>query len=531
MEFAGIYARSSLGRAKQGDTVEHQVEMIKEFAKRSNLNVIFDDRFIYEDDGDSAYKTTLLQRSSMKRMIEDIDKGLIKWVFFKGISRFARDSAESISTAKRLNNKGVRVISLEENYDSFRDDPTMFQIYSVMAEQESRKTSIRVSLGNKQKARNGLWSGTIPPLGYVKIKDLQDEELKKTLLSEGKHPHSLYPDGYAHIINKIFTMFVHEDMGRKKIVSYLNDMGYRTNRGKVFQEKHVVDILRNRVYVGDIVYGKTRYNYVEDEERKKKIQVTVHVDEEDWAIKENAHPPIIDRKLFEMAQNKLDVNKNKFNFGRRFNAARHPLTGLLKCNKCGSPMICQKRTNTKKDGTKLEYRYYVCSTYHRKGRHVCDQANINADSIEEKIYTKIQQALKNEVEKWKYEDVKVKEDENKKLEEELKQLELVLEKKVNASKTLLESRDIYDLETFIELNSQLQNEIKTIKQQREKIKEQLKNKSGSQGIDIRETYEKFKGLLPDDIDARRKAFHLILNEVAVEDSLIKKVSAKINLSL
>jgi DNA invertase Pin-like site-specific DNA recombinase len=149
MKFASIYARASTD--KQGDTIEHQVDMIKEFAKRTNLDVMFDDNFIYEDEGESGFKTTLLQRPAMRRLLSDIDKGIVNSVFFKGISRFARDSGESITTAKRLINKGVRVLSLEENYDSQKDDPTMFQIFAVMAENESRKTSIRVSLGNKKK--------------------------------------------------------------------------------------------------------------------------------------------------------------------------------------------------------------------------------------------------------------------------------------------------------------------------------------------------------------------------------------------
>src|SRR5690606_22096648 len=113
MKFGAIYARSSLGRDRQGETVDHQIAMIKEFVRRSDINVIFDDRFVYEDDGESGYKTTMLQRPAMRRLIHDIDKSLIDCVFFKGISRFARDSAETIATAKRLMNRGVRVISLE----------------------------------------------------------------------------------------------------------------------------------------------------------------------------------------------------------------------------------------------------------------------------------------------------------------------------------------------------------------------------------------------------------------------------------
>lgn len=523
MRFGAIYARSSLGKIKQGDTVEHQIEMIKEFAKRTNIEVIFDDRFIYEDDGESGFKTTLLQRRAMRRLLNDIDNGLIDTVFFKGVSRYSRDSGEAITTAKRLINKGVRVISLEENYDSLKDDPTMFQIFAVMAENESRKTSIRVSLGNKQKARNGLWSGTIPPLGYVKIKDLKNEELQKTLYANGSHRHALYPDDHAHIVQKIFNWFVKEGWGRKKITSELNNLGYKTNRGRQFQEKTVLDILRNEVYIGNIVYGKTRYNYVEDEEKNKKVQKVVHVDEKDWVRVENAHLPIVKKELFDKAQELLNEKSTKFNFRRRFNAAKHPLTGLLRCGKCDAPMICQKRTNTKKDGAKLEYRYYVCSTYHKFGRNVCDQANVPADKLEEFLYNYIKVEIEKALSEWNENEIKNKNDNKKDILIEIRQLEQILSKKMNASKTLLETRPHYDLETFIELNKELQEEIKTVREQKEKLEKMLQEDGDENKLDLMALKEQLSEKMSSDLSKRRKIFHAAIQVVEVIDKEVSNI--------
>lgn len=525
MKFAAIYARSSLGKERQGDTVEHQIAMIQEFAKRTNLDVVFDNNFIYEDDGESGFKTTLLQRPAMKKMLNDIDKGLIDTVFFKGISRFARDSGETITTAKRLNNKGVRVLSLEENYDSFRDEPTMFQIYAVMAEQESRKTSIRVSLGNKQKARNGLWSGTVTPLGYSKVKDLPNEELQKKLYEKGAHKQSLYPNEYAHIIQKVFNLYVKENMGRKKIVSWLNDHGYKTNRGKLFQEKHITDILANEVYIGNIVYGKTRYNYVEDEEKNKKIQQTVHLSENDWVRAENAHPAIIDKELFEMAQKKILENKQLHPHPKRFNAAKHPLTGLLKCGLCGGNMICQKRTNKKKDGTKLEYRYYVCSTYHKQGRNVCPQANVNADHLEDELLVFIKKKLQLFTTLNMSERVKEKDNKKQEIKKEIHQLDIMLKKKMNASKTLLESREFYDIETFIELNKEIQVEIKKLREQKGNLEEASQSLNNDNvKLELMDLYKDFQKNKPNDIDHKRRVFHKLLDSVVFEGETVKEIN-------
>ncbi|MED4163552.1 recombinase family protein [Halalkalibacterium halodurans] len=532
MKIGAIYARSSLGKDKQGDTVEHQVAMIKEFAKRTNIDVVFDDRFIYMDDGSSGFKTTLLQREPMKAMLDDIDKGLIDTVFFKGISRFARDSGESITTAKKLNYKGVRVISLEENYDSFRDEPTMFQIHAVLAEQESRKTSIRVSLGNKQKARNGDWPGTTPPIGLTKVKHLKDEELKKHLLASGRRPHSLHPDEYAPMVRKIFEMYLLDNLGRKRIVSKINDLGYRTRDGKFFKEKHVVDILSNEAYIGNIVYGKTRYDYVEDEGKNKKIQRTVKIDEVDWVRTENAHPAIIEKEVFEAVQKKIQENKKTFAHPKKFNAAKHPLTGLLKCGKCGGNMICQKRTNKKKDGTRIEYRYYVCSTYHQQGRNACPQANINADHLEEDISNFIEKKLSV------FEDIDVskrvqeKDDQKQRIMQEIRQVDLTLNKKLSASKSLLESKDLYDIETFIELNKTLQDEIKDLRQKKDSLdKEKDSLGANDSRMDLKELYEEFKQKKQDDIPYRRKVFHKLLESVVFEDNQVSEINFKQRLEL
>lgn len=522
MKFAAIYARASTD--KQGDTIEHQIDMIQEFSKRSNINALFDKRFIYEDEGESGFKTTLLQRPAMRRLLNDIENGLIDTVFFKGISRFARDSGESITTAKRLVNKGIRVLSIEENYDSLRDDPTMFQIFAVMAENESRKTSIRVSLGNKQKARNGLWAGTTPPLGYTKVKDLPNEELQKTLYAKGAHKHSLYPNEYAHIIQKVFSMYVKENIGRKRIVSWLNENGYKTARGKLFQEKHIIDILSNEAYIGNIVYGKTRYNYVENEEKKKKVQQVVYLDEKDWVRAENAHPAIIEKELFEMAQKKIEENKQTFAHPSQFNAAKHPLTGLLKCGKCGGNMICQKRTNKKKDGTKLEYRYYVCSTYHKQGRHICSQANVNAEHLEDDILEFVEAKLAQFADLNVTEKVKEKDNKQKEIQIDIQQIDNLIKKKMSAAKNLLETREHYDPETFIELNSQFQEEIKKLREQKSKLEEAIKSLAkGDTRLDIAELYKDFKKRKTYDLEYKRKVFHKLLESVVFEGDEVKEI--------
>jgi hypothetical protein len=326
-------------------------------------------------------------------------------------------------------------------------------------------------------------------------------------------------------------MFVNEGLGRKKIVNWLNENNFKTNKGKSFQEKNVLDILKNEVYIGNIVYGKTRYEYIEDDESKKKIQKVVYLPETEWVRVENAHPPIVTKEIFYKAQDILEKKANKFNKSKRFNAAKHPLTGLLKCGKCGAPMICQKRANKRKDGTKLEYRYYVCSTYHKKGRMLCEQKNVRADYLEEAILKIIQDNLKNAISTSDIEKkVKAKNDIKDKIELELKNVDMNIQKKINTSKALLETRELYDTETFIQLNKEIQDEIKKLREQKEALEKELKNVNQQKiFIDVEKFANEFLTTQNHSLKDLRNLFHKLIKEITFQDNEIKEIKMNYNL--
>ena len=523
-----IYARASTG--KQGETVENQVAMIKEYVKRTDMNVEFPDRFIFIDEAKSGFKTTLLQRPEMNDLLKAVNSGIVKIVFFKGISRFARDSSESIYTAQHFNDLGVRVVSLEENYDSQVNDPLMFQLHAVMAENESRKTSIRVSLANKQKARDGIYPNSTLPIGYQRVKNIKDEEEKQKALQSGLKPMSLYPDENAEIVRQIFNMYVNENLGRKRITNWLNQNGYKTARGNDFQEKSIIGILLNPAYAGDVVYGITQYKYIPTPDRSKKIQKTVKVDREDWAMCANAHPPIIDRELFEKAQLKFNENEFKLKNSGAFNSARHPLTGIMFCAKCGKPMMCQKRTNTRADGTKLHYRYYVCSTYHKKGRHICDQANVKADDVEETIYEEIKleaekiKAKIDEVVKNKLEGNNSKE---KEIEASIANIEMKMNECKEGLKNLYKNIKKFSTDMFDEMNESFTQELEDLRTQKESLEESLSSINNHKSvIDFEKMYKEYIESKIDDLASLRHSFHQWIDKVIIEDKVIKCIKFK-----
>lgn len=387
-----IIARVSLDR--QSESVGHQVAMLREYAKARGYGEVIED-YIYEETGVSASKYSMWERPGMRRLIVDAKAGLFQVVMFKGISRFARNTEEALSVLDRLKSQGLRVISMEENYDSNKHDSNfMFTIYAAMAEHEAEKTGIRVRLGNKAKATSGLWCGT-PPDGY-KLVD------RKLIPDEVRKP----------IIEKIFELY-DNGQGSRNVAYFLNKRGWLTSRGGLWCSKTVRDVLCNEAYIGKTVYNKTNKrrvrDYESDIEGKKKWKTNINP-EEDWVIKEGTHEPLIDLEVFERVNRTLDSKRFKKDAPNVY----HPLTGILFCGSCGQGMVCQKRSTPKK-----EYRYYICKTYHKYGRDYCKQANINADDLEQDIMEALGIKLRDYLNKQKKHKVAKKDLEGLRVEKEL----------------------------------------------------------------------------------------------------------------
>lgn len=530
--FAAIYSRSSLGKVKQGDTAENQVAIVKEYARRFMPEVVFDERFTYVDDGQSGFKTTFLQRPEMRKLLKDIEDGFVDIVFFKGISRFARDAGESIQTAKRLIQKGVRVISIEENYDSNKNDPTFFQFYAVMAEAESRKTSVRISLSNKEKSRQGLYMSSTTPFGYIRVKELPEPK-RTEVLKSGKHPLNLWvQEEEAYAVRKMFDMYL-GGSGRPKIAFWLNNNGYVTRKGKPFTEIGIRRMLMNPVYTGTIVYGMRRIDFIDSEDYEKKIQKTEMLDESEWAVCQNAHPAIISleeaEKVRRLMMEREQFFNNKKETGRRLNNAKHPLVGILKCGKCGSGMICHKRTVKAANGESRHYRYYVCPTRRRSGVSVCNQENINADEIEEAVYADIIFKLKQGNIDAKVNKTKQKKQKNE-TEKELKNINDKIAIFRNKAKRLLDNSDVYDDDTFRKLNLEIKEEVKKLESSKLELENRMKvgdNIMSKQ--EVNEILKKFMDTKISNLEELKESFHEVLESITIKgDELIVKTKFPIS---
>lgn len=372
MPVCAIYARVSTD--KQGESVSHQISLLKDYVKHRGSDWIINEAYIYRDDAVSG--TMITKRTAIQQMMSDARQGLFDTILFKGISRFSRDLVDAVNMLRIFRSLNVRVISYEENYDSSKsDDDFLFTIYAAVAQQESQKIGIRVRLGQYELAKKGKWIKGIPPIGY----DL-DSDTKVLVINDKEAP----------IVQMIFDLYTNRSVGMKLIAQYLNERGYRTKFGRLWSGVTVGKVLKNEAYTGVLRYGdfvlKTEVD-IDNPSNRKKVKVkNPKIDE--IVIIPDAHEAIVDKDTFNRAQSIVKSRHNKANKG-----GGHLLTGLLVCPKCGNGMFGQKRKWTNNQGEEHTWLYYICITKFKYGKDTCDQQNFNGEKLENMVVKFLQRQL------------------------------------------------------------------------------------------------------------------------------------------
>jgi DNA invertase Pin-like site-specific DNA recombinase len=487
-----IYVRVSTDQ--QGDSIENQISQCREYISRMGEPYDPGDPIIYRDEAVSGYYTSVFERSEMKRAIRDARAGKFGLLVFKEISRVGRDKQENPAIIGMFEQYGVRVIAINDNYDSLNKDNITFDILSVLSEQESKKISARVSSARRQKARRGEWSGE-PPIGYR-----VDPATKKLTVDPETSP----------IPKLVFDLYVNQGLGTFKIAEYLNRHGFVTRNGNRWSRETVNKLLRNPAYTGRVVYG-TRRNMLlreyDDDGKMSKKKVQVKTNPAEWQIVDQAHEALIDPKTFDQAQAILK-QRSKPGASRR---VLHPLTGILVCGRCGQGMVCQKRTYQGK-----EYRYYICKTYHKYGRTACSQRNVNADRIEQEIARILRSRLERLPHEW-FEATLDPEQDLTRIEQELRDRQVKIERWTNEQQQLFRQRDLFAEEAYHRQMTALKRQIEYAACERKKLelqRQQLLQTAGK-NIELSRYAAEFIRLLQPHSDRLRLLLHELIRRIVV----------------
>lgn len=371
----GLYIRLSRedGDKEESSSVTNQREILKRYvSEQENFFIVKE----YVDDG---YTGTNFDRPGFKRMIEDIEAGIIDTVITKDLSRLGRERlGVGHYTEIYFPEHNVRYIALLDNIDTYFDagmnDMAPFKgvINDMYVRDISKK--IRSSLIERKKAGNFL--GVTAPYGYQK-----DPNNKFHLIINEKE---------AEIVKRVFRLYL-EGNGLTRIAQILTKDGVPVpgesrNIGKTrktalyssWKQTTIRRILDNRVYLGELVQFKRRkINY------KSKRRITVP--EEERYICKGTHEAIIDEESFNAVQNILKRNKS-------FKGTKHDylFKGLLFCSECGARLnVTYSNYALKKYG---EYRYTtICYSYSRLYSDICTRHSNSIPELEEVLIKHIKE--------------------------------------------------------------------------------------------------------------------------------------------
>ena len=330
------YCRVSTDKDDQANSFESQQRYFKEYIDRQPDWELYE---IYADKGITG--TSTKKRVKFNQMINDAHMGKFNIIITKEVSRFSRNILDTISYTRELKALGVYVIFLNDGIaTSDADAELKLSIMGSLAQEESRKTSARVKWGQARRMEQGIVFGR-SMLGY----DVKDG--KMTINSEG-----------AEIVKLIFHKYGNEKKGTSVIARELREAGYKSYTGNTkWSNTHIIKILKNEKYVGDLVQKKTitpdylthakKYNH----------------GEEDLIIIENHHEPIIDRDLWNLVQEELAKRNLNGNYGKG-HSNRYVFSGKIKCGECGASFVSRQRK--RKDGS--TYKRWGCITAANEGR-------------------------------------------------------------------------------------------------------------------------------------------------------------------
>ena len=325
----------------ESNSIKNQKILLEEHAAKLGLT-----NFIHlTDDGISGLR---FDRPGYLKMMEEVEAGNVSAVLVKDTSRLGRDYLRVGLCMETMRECGVRLIAINDGLDTAKGEDDFTPFRTIMAEYYARDTSRKIRSAYKAKNAQGRRISSYVPYGYVKSET-------------DKYKLEIDPEA-AEVVQRIFQMAM-DGKGPYQICCtlkeakvpipayYLAQKGMGLHKSYSFPDPYnwgsstVCNILARKEYLGHTVNFRTRKHF--------KDKKSHYVDESQWTIIEDTHPPIIDQVLFD------NVQRLRSNIKRRPDGwgYTHPLSGLLWCADCGGKLYIHRIYNGKDKPTA------VCGNY------------------------------------------------------------------------------------------------------------------------------------------------------------------------
>ncbi|AMN37093.1 MULTISPECIES: recombinase family protein [Clostridium] len=496
-----IYCRVSTDeQAEFGYSIDEQKRLLEEWCK-ANDYIIYK---CYSDRGISG--KNIKDRPALKELLSDAKAGKFDMVISWKINRVSRKLEDVLKIVNLLEKNNITFKSYSEPFET--DTPAgrmQFQMMALIGEFERGTIAQNVKMGMIAKAKSGNWCGG-RVLGYDLVPNNSPEEEKK-----GKNKLEIN-EKEAEIVRFIFNEYS-KGKGYKAITNKMNKLGYKTKKGNNFSVGSIRDILTNPVYIGEIRYN-VRQNW--SEKRRRNINPNpIRV--------KGKHEAIIDRELWDKVQLILESKKGK---PSRIYDGEYPLTGILRCPKCGAGMVISRTTNTLADGTKKRIAYYCCGNWKNKGTSVCNSNTIRVDKANEYVFKKIEELVSNEAMiKAVVKNInKERKDKVKPAKRLLSDIDKELEKLDKRKRKIFEAYedDIITKEEFQIRKDELNEKIRNLEEEKKPLLKTI-SEEVSEEIPyefIKDILMNFSKILNSSVsrEQQKKLLHMIISEITMNES-------------
>ena len=347
------YARVSSESDEQLNSLDNQIAYYEDLIRRNRAWTYIQG---YVDEGLSGISTK--KRKHFNEMIADAKEGAFDLIITKEISRFARNTLDSLQYTRELLGWGVGVFFQNDNINTLDEDAELrLTIMSSIAQDELRKLSSRVKFGHQQAIKSNVVLGNSRIFGYKK-----DE--KRLVIDESQAP----------MVRDLFRLYATGEYSMKQLETLFYEQGYRNYNGNKIAHTTMSGIISNPKYKGYYVGNKVRI--VDMFTKKQKF-----LPPEEWVMFKDETgeivPAIVSEELWDKANEVL--TRRSEDVKNRQGICNHAnlLTGKLYCAHCGAAYY--RRESKSKDGTVNSK--WVCSGKINNGADSCPSFPIYEDEI------------------------------------------------------------------------------------------------------------------------------------------------------
>ena len=353
-----FYARVSSESDEQLNSLGNQVSYYRDLIRKNAAWEYVDG---YIDEGLSA--ATTKKRENFHRMVEDGRAGLFDLILTKEITRFARNTLDSIQYTRELLGCGIAVFFQNDNINTLDEDSELrLTIMSGIAQDELRKLSSRVKFGHAQAIKKNVVLGNSRIFGYVK-------EVGRLVVDEDEAP----------MVRELFELYATGEYSMKQLENLFWEKGYRNHNGKKIAHTTMSGVISNPKYKGYYVGNKVKV--IDLFTKKQKF-----LPPEEWVMFKDETgeivPAIVDEDLWEQA-NKV-LRKRSEDVKGRQGICNHAnlLTGKLYCTRCGAAYY--RRESVDRSGNKNSK--WVCSGKIKNGAGSCASFPIYEEELKPLLF-------------------------------------------------------------------------------------------------------------------------------------------------